>query len=59
MEGCLNCITNDECLICSQRYYILYGTCIKCTKGCSVCANDDICIYCLSGYNLIQIKIMF
>ena len=59
MEGCLNCITNDECLICSQGYYLLYGTCIKCTEGCSICANDDICIYCLSGYNLIQIKIMF
>ena len=52
MDGCLNCITNDECLICSQGYYLLYGTCIKCTEGCSICANDDICIYCLSGYKL-------
>ena len=52
MEGCLNCITNEQCLICSQGYYLLYGECIKCTEGCSICTNRDTCIYCLSGYEL-------
>lgn len=52
MEGCLNCITNDECLICIQGYYLLNGICIKCTEGCSICTNNDTCIYCLSGYEL-------
>jgi len=52
MDGCLNCITNEECLICSQGYYLLYGKCIKCTEGCSICPNNNTCIYCLSGYEL-------
>ena len=52
MEGCLNCITNDECLVCTQGYYLLYGQCIKCTNGCSICTNNDTCLYCLSGYEL-------
>ena len=35
-EGCLNCITNDECLVCQQGYYLLKGECKKCSEGCSV-----------------------
>ena len=50
MEGCLNCITNDECLICTQGYFLLYGICIKCPEGCSVCINNETCILCLSGF---------
>ena len=52
MPGCLNCVTNDECLICNQGYYLLYGQCIKCIHGCSICTNNDTCLYCLSGYEL-------
>ena len=51
-DGCLNCITDDECLICRQGYYLLYGQCIKCVEGCSICTNSDTCLYCLSGYEL-------
>ena len=51
-EGCLNCITNDECLICKQGYYLISGICKKCGEGCSRCANDTYCIYCMSGYEL-------
>ena len=52
IEGCLNCITNDECVICSQGYYLLNGICIKCIEGCSKCSNSDTCDYCMSGYQL-------
>ena len=52
MEGCLNCITNEQCLICSQGYYLLCGECIKCTEGWSICTNIIACIYCLNGYEL-------
>ena len=51
-EGCLNCITNDECLICTQGYYLLGGICHKCTYGCSICTNNETCISCLSGFEL-------
>ena len=51
-EGCLNCITDDECLICMQGYYLLNGQCIRCTQGCSICSNNDTCINCLSGFDL-------
>jgi len=49
-EGCLNCITNDECVISSPGYYVLGGNTFKCPDGCSVCGNNDTCLYCLSGY---------
>ena len=52
MEGCLNCITNDECVICGQGYYLLGGICKKCIDGCSVCSNNNTCDYCMSGYEL-------
>ena len=55
-EGCLNCITDDECVICTQGYYLLNGICKRCTEGCSICSDDDTCIYCLSGYELNSIK---
>jgi hypothetical protein len=51
-EGCLNCITNDECIICTQGYYLLNGICKRCPQGCSKCFNSDTCIHCLSGYEL-------
>ena len=47
-EGCLNCITNDECIICTQGYYLLSGECKKCIDGCSFCSDNETCIYCLS-----------
>ena len=50
MSGCLNCITNDECLICSQGYYLFSGICIKNIEGLSICSDNDTCLYCLSGY---------
>ena len=52
MEGCLNCITNEECVICGQGYYLLGGICKKCIDGCSVCSNNNTCDYCMSGYEL-------
>ena len=52
IEGCLNCITSDECVICKQGYYILGGQCIKCIDGCSLCSNNQTCDYCMSGYEL-------
>ena len=51
-EGCLNCITDDECLICMQGYYLLNGICKRCTEGCSICADSNECINCLSGFEL-------
>ena len=53
-EGCLNCITNDECLICEQGYYLLGGICKKCSEGCSICSSEYKCEYCLSGYELTE-----
>ena len=55
-EGCLNCITNDECLICTQGYYLLGGICHKCPYGCSICKNNETCIKCLSGFELSSSK---
>jgi len=52
IEGCLNCITSDECLICNQGYYLLGGICIKCIEGCSICSNNRTCEYCISGYTI-------
>ena len=51
-EGCVNCITNDECLFCNQGYYLLDGLCHKCIKGCGICRNNQTCEYCLSGFEL-------
>ena len=51
-EGCLNCITDDECVISNPGYYIIGGNSTKCPTGCSVCGNSDTCLYCLSGYEL-------
>ena len=51
-EGCLNCITDDDCLICLPGYYLLGGLCKKCIKGCSYCENNDTCVKCLSGFEL-------
>ena len=52
LEGCLNCLTSDECLICQQGYYILGGICKKCSEGCSICTSQYKCDYCMSGYEL-------
>ena len=52
MEGCLNCITNEECVMCNQGYYLLGGICYKCPDGCSSCTNNETCDYCMSGYEL-------
>ena len=52
LEGCLNCVTPDECHICSQGYYKIEGICRKCIEGCSICSNNDTCDYCYSGYKL-------
>ena len=51
-KGCLNCITDDECIISNPGYYILGGITYKCPDGCSICGNNDTCLYCLSGYEL-------
>ena len=51
-EGCLNCITSDECLLCKQGYYNLGGRCKKCSEGCSICSSEHNCQYCMSGYEL-------
>ena len=52
LEGCLNCFTNDECLICQQGYYPLGGKCKKCSEGCSICSSQSNCQVCMSGYEL-------
>ncbi len=52
MDGCLNCITSDECVVCSQGYYLLGGECLKCPDGCSSCSNNYTCDFCMSGYEL-------
>ena len=52
IEGCLNCITNEECIFCNQGYYLLGGKCYKCIEGCSKCINNQTCDYCISGYEL-------
>ena len=56
LEGCLNCIDNEECLICMQGYFMLGGICKKCIEGCSMCENQHSCEYCLSGYVLTEEK---
>ena len=56
IEGCLNCISDEECLYCKQGYYLLGGKCKKCIKGCSICYNDYSCEYCLSGFELTSDK---
>ena len=56
LEGCLNCLTNDECLICQQGYYPLGGKCKKCSEGCSICSSESNCQVCLSGYELTSDK---
>ena len=52
MEGCLNCLRNDECLICQQGYYTNKGKCKKCSEGCSICSSENNCQVCMSGYEL-------
>ena len=52
IEGCLNCISNDECVFCNRGYYLLGGLCYKCITGCSICYNNYSCKYCLSGFEL-------
>ena len=52
IEGCINCLTNDECIFCNQGYYLLGGLCYKCIKGCGICRNNKTCDYCLSGFEL-------
>ena len=54
LEGCLNCVDNNECLICMQGYFLIGGICKKCIEGCSKCSNQINCDYCLSGYQLNQ-----
>ena len=54
--GCLNCISDTECLYCKQGYYLLGGLCFKCIYGCSICTNNYTCEYCLSGFELTSNK---
>ena len=56
LDGCLNCLTNDECLICNQGYYLLGGLCKKCSEGCSICSSANNCQVCMSGYELTSNK---
>ena len=56
LEGCLNCLTKDECLICQQGYYLLGGKCKKCSQGCSICSSVNNCQVCMSGYELTSNK---
>ena len=56
IEGCINCISNNECIFCNQGYYLLGGLCYKYTRGCSICYNNDSCEYCFSGFELTSDK---
>ena len=56
LEGCLNCIDSEECLICQQGYYLVGGICKKCSEGCSICTSATNCEYCMSGYDLTSEK---
>ena len=51
-SSCLNCITENHCVICTLGYYLLNGECKRCTDGCAICSNDNECDYCLSGFYL-------
>jgi hypothetical protein len=55
IDGCLNCISKDECKICNRGYYLLSGLCNKCIEGCSICSNNYSCEYCLSGFELTSV----
>ena len=55
-DGCLNCISSNECLVCNQGYYLLGGLCYKCIEGCSICYNDYSCEYCFGGFELTSDK---
>ena len=52
IDGCLNCISNEDCVYCDRGYYLLGGLCYKCIEGCSICSNNETCEYCLSGFEL-------
>ena len=56
LDGCLNCLTSDECLICNQGYYLIGGLCKKCSEGCSICSSANNCQVCMSGYELTSNK---
>ena len=56
IEGCLTCISDDDCLYCEQGYYLLSGKSNKCIKGCSICYKNYSCEYCLSGFELTSDK---
>ena len=56
IKGCLNCISDSECFLCNQGYYLLGGLCYKCINGCSICTNNHSCEYCLSGFELTSDK---
>ena len=50
IEGCLTCLTSDECIHCIQGRYLIGGQCKNCTSGCSSCSDNTSCDYCLSGF---------
>ena len=52
LDGCFNCISNEECGICHQGRYNINGKCEKCIFGCASCSNNETCDYCLSGFGL-------
>ena len=56
IDNCLNCLTKDECAICTQGTYLIGGLCKKCIEGCASCSNSETCDYCLSGYELTKNK---
>ena len=56
LNGCLNCIDSEECLVCQQGYYLLGGICKNCSEGCSICSSETKCEYCMSGYELTSNK---
>ena len=50
LDGCLICLTNDECAKCTQGRYLIEGQCKNCTSGCASCSDSTSCNYCLSGF---------
>jgi len=53
LSPCATCITsNNNCLSCINRYYLVGNTCLSCTSAipnCNQCSNSSYCSICIDG----------
>ena len=56
--GCLKCVGNkDNCLVCSNRWYIEGNSCKKCSiDHCETCSTATTCTSCSFGWKLNKTK---